>query len=159
MPSTVDHVNGINNGGQIASETFTSAYPAFGINNLGQTVGVALNGDIEVRSGGSTTDIGKPATLDVAGPTAINDRGQVVGYGTGSTSYGPHTGPPQPFIYSDGHFTVLPMPFTTANAINASGQVVGGEMNNSASPFLYQNGRVTDLGSLGGGPGIAQCHQ
>jgi probable HAF family extracellular repeat protein len=55
------------------------------------------------------------------------------------------------WIYSGGQFTILPYAQSAPTAINASGQVVGNYFDSSGShAFLYSNGHITDLGTLGG---------
>jgi probable HAF family extracellular repeat protein len=55
------------------------------------------------------------------------------------------------WIYSGGQFTILPFAQSAPTAINASGQVVGNEFDNSGShAFLYSIGHIAQLGTLGG---------
>ena len=51
-----------------------------------------------------------------------------------------------------------PANFSEANAINDSGQVVGRSKNadGEVHAFLWQNGVMTDLGTLPGGPNVSQ---
>lgn len=66
--------------------------------------------------------------------TAINNSGQVVGYGTdGSGQY-------RGFLYSDGTYTVLPL---FPDAINDNGQVAGHD--GSGGGFIYSNGTYSPL--------------
>src|SRR5262249_45866542 len=59
--------------------------------------------------------------------------------------------------YSITDLGTLGGPFSDANGINASGQVVGYSYIDSthAHAFLYQNGEMRDLGTLGGSYSIA----
>ena len=87
----------------------------------------------------------------------VNDRGQVVGW-RGNTSPGKpweHT----PFIYQDGLDTPIPVLYD-ANGINSAGHVVGsvpvtqGDLT-SQHAALFADGKVTDLGTLGGRVSVA----
>jgi probable HAF family extracellular repeat protein len=82
----------------------------------------------------NVTDLGLLGGYDTRA-FGINNSGQVV---AGSV------------LYSGGVMTNLSF---TAYGINDSGQVVGGNWGDGA--FLYQNGTVTNLGTLGGGFGLA----
>src|SRR5579864_2466778 len=94
----------------------------------------------------------------------INDSGEVVGYSAFANpppgyGYSSHA-----FLYSNGMMKDLgtlgspcdDLSDSFAKAINASGQVVGGSnlpgdiRNYTSHAFLYSNGTMTDLGTLGG---------
>src|SRR5581483_10498525 len=95
-----------------------------GINSSGQVVGDYF-GDGRLR--GFLLSGGTFLTFDVFGSTqttgfGVNDLGQVVGrYSAGASVHG--------FLLSDGEFTTLDFPgaagFSSAEGINAAGQVVG----------------------------------
>lgn len=104
----------------------------------------------------SIIDLG---TLDGNSDTfalAINDSGQVTGYGgdatLGSSSIA--------FIYSGGvmqSLGTLGGDFSAGNAINNSGQITGNSAvapNGDAHAFLWSNGAMQDLGTLGGSGSI-----
>ena len=82
--------------------------------------------------------------------TGINNSGQVVGY-----SYTPSLGVTfHAFLYRNGEMTGLDTPAgarSYAEGINDSGQVAGyyDYQNGNVGAFLYSNGTVTDLGTLG----------
>jgi len=112
--------------------------------------------EASVWNGKKWTGLGVPLDSVAAG---INDSGQVVG------SWGTATTGSQPFLYSNGTITDLPEPgfVATSNlgcqadAINNHTQVTGtcwGYNSKLASLYadlvLWQNGTVTDLGTLGG---------
>lgn len=78
---------------------------------------------------GVTTDLGMT-------PTAINDVGQIIGYGGG-----------QGFVWQRGMKTDLGS-LTLPLAINNAGQIVGS--GDAAQAFLWQGGVTTALGTLGG---------
>jgi probable HAF family extracellular repeat protein len=112
--------------------------------------------EASVWNGGKVTGLGVPLDSVAAG---INDLGQVVG------SWGNATTGSQPFLDSNGTVTDLPEPgfVATSNlgcqadAINNNAQIAGTCWGwNSklaliyADLVLWQNGTVTDLGTLGG---------
>jgi probable HAF family extracellular repeat protein len=129
---------------------------AYAVNNLGQVVG---SSNTEPGSSacvlctirhaflwdaGQMTDLG--ATTGAA--TGINDAGQIVG------SYSNPEGDTAGFLYSLGVATPLrPAPHGGVTAINNAGQMAGNLPANAASvrqAFLWNAGRVTTLGTLGG---------
>ena len=103
----------------------------------------------------------------------INDRGQVAGWSYTNTAVNATTGLPtqHPFIWEDGHFRDLgTLGGTSAivggfgggvpggGAINNRGQVAGtSNLSGDANwhPYLWSEGRMTDLGTLGGPNGEA----
>ncbi len=119
---------------------------AAAINAAGQVAGTAetaLGRQHAFRySGGNMLDLG---TLDGFSSSAmdINAVGDVVGESGGHA-----------FLYRDGlHDLGAPMGYSIARAVNDAGQVVG---LNGSSPFdghafLYADGEMIDLGTLGGG--------
>ena len=128
---------------------------AFGINNAGQVVGQFWSG-----SGGGTpghaylwpnTDLGTIGTLNNptnAAAFAINDAGQIVGFGQGSGGAA-HT---QAFLWDAGEVTWLGVlgsaGASQAWGINASGMVAGG---GDGGAFVWQQGLgMVGLGTLGG---------
>jgi probable HAF family extracellular repeat protein len=113
---------------------------AYGINDNGQITGRA-HGHAFLYSNGVMTDLG---TLGGESSTGygINNSGQIVGWSKTITD-GDHI-----FLYSNG-ITDLGTGF--GHGINDSGQVTG-YANNHA--FLYSNGAMTDLGTLGGSYGV-----
>jgi probable HAF family extracellular repeat protein len=142
---------------------------ATGINDAGQVVGRAALANEEVHAvlwqNGVATDLG---TLGGTGSqaTGINDAGQVVGtaYLTGDTSCHAFLITPVNGVYFqdadlDGRndfmidLGTLGGSWSSAAAINASGQVVGGADTadgDYSHAALWQNGVATDLGTLDG---------
>lgn len=124
------------------------------INNKGQAVGFGSNAFIwqngVVRNLGS---LGGGSTS----PNALNEAGQVVGYSYTSA------GDAHAFLWTNGvmrDLGTLGAPFVSgqvlsnATGINAAGQVVGwgptsDDMIGSQRAFLWENGRMTRLTSLG----------
>lgn len=120
----------VNDSGQVASYYYASADDRF-------------CGGTFVYSNGVLTNIGT-SWMGGAAPTAINNRGQIVGgCSSGAT------------LYSDGVATCLGT-FGGAGSwaydINDQGQVVGNanDFPGFDRAFLYMNGTMTDLGTLGG---------
>jgi len=122
-------------------------------NNRGQIIGssTAKSGRQHafLWQNGSMTDLGS-STFEAL---AISEEGEVVGYGTPAGSNAT-----QPFVRQKGKLTFLKLPGSTygeATGINDRGQVVGSSLVGGVpTAFLWQNGKVTDLG-MGGGRGIA----
>jgi probable HAF family extracellular repeat protein len=91
--------------------------------------------------------------------TAINDRGQVVGWNMEGTGFAEQSA----FLWQNGKLTLLE--FGTVNEatnINNRGQVVGTEDSSEAywenpEAFLWQAGEKTSLGGLGGGGSYASA--
>jgi probable HAF family extracellular repeat protein len=129
---------------------------ASAINTKGQIVGVTVDpvsgyDHAFLYSGGVMKDLGTIAGDHNSYATAINDSGQVVG--NSIVSYA--SGSQNAFLYSDGlmqNLTVwLGTGYNEADGINDSGHVAGASNGN---PYLYSNGSVVYLGSLGGGGGV-----
>jgi uncharacterized membrane protein len=94
---------------------------AHGINNLDQIVGSSNLGAF-VYSGGSYTIL--PNRPGDFGPWGINDRGQIVGFGSVAAHDGRFVG----LLYSGGTYTPIAVPGaynTFAFGINNAGQIVG----------------------------------
>jgi probable HAF family extracellular repeat protein len=75
---------------------------------------------------------------------ALNDRGQVI------LSVG--VGPDSAFFWQNGSLTRIGGPETSVSALNNRGQVVGTRPHGQSGSraFLWQAGKMTDLGTLGG---------
>jgi probable HAF family extracellular repeat protein len=87
---------------------------------------------------GTVTDLGNLGGTGISA-TALNNNGQVTGYGTTST------GAIHAFLWSNGKMTDIGAAFYPAElyptAINDKDQIVGRE-------FLYSNGTLQDLNNL-----------
>lgn len=82
----------------------------------------------------------------------INNSGQIVG--TSSDANGQGKG----FLYQNGNMEDLGGNMTLAYGINSSGEVVGIVYNNqtfTATACLWENGNITELGTLGGNSSTA----
>ena len=105
----------------------------------------------------------------------VNDGGQVIGMATINTDPDPSFlgAPTHTFIWKDGEKVDLgtlggPDAFVSVGCVNQrQGLVVGGSLTSSIpdpiagvppqDPFLWENGTMLDLGTLGGTFGYAQC--
>jgi len=109
---------------------------ALAVNDRGTVAGRSSSGDMVIWSGNTVTPIGAKGTVG-----GINDSGVVVG----SVSQGGST---HAFVYANGSLKVIGGDAVgEATAVNLRGQVVG---TLSGRAFLYENGGVRDLGTLGG---------
>ena len=140
---------GFNNAGQVMAMSFQ------GTSNFGTVWPVVYN----LSTGTQESIPAVPGAFQTL-PVAINGSGQVAGNTFYQSSYNPDYPGAQGsgFLYSNGTTTPLGTlggTWTTVNAINANGEVVGSSAVNSsgsiAHAFLYANGHMTDLGTLPGG--------
>lgn len=129
---------------------------AFGINDRGQVVGDSHdeNGYVTfLWQDGKVTDLRRVSgNHEFNHPTAINNRGQIVGHV-----------PLRAFLMEGGGLTDLAglskETRTFANAINEAGQIVGFHANEKAKhAFLWERGKMTDLGDLPGGRDSSEAH-
>ena len=130
------------------------------INASGQVVGWSLTTDEQshafVWNKGVMTDLGTLPGDDYSNAKGISDAGQVVGESTKLEGDLPPTS--RAFLWKKGVMvdlgTLPGMTWGVANAINARGQVVGasgtGWPGSDAHAFLWENGKMTQLQSLGG---------
>lgn len=123
---------------------------AFGINNMGQVVGISVPAEnyyshAFLYSDGRMTDLGTLPGGAYSYATGINNNGQVVGYS------GSNGGGSQACLFSGNNITYLGTSF--ANAINNNGQIAGvtGTADGSAQAMLYSSGSIIGLGILPGG--------
>jgi probable HAF family extracellular repeat protein len=127
---------------------------AYGINNSGQIVGESTVFDLATHSdtshaflweNGVMTDLGA-LTYNWSGAAAINDAGQIAGTSGGA------------FLLQDGIMTGLESLAGLGGFgkdVNDQGQVVGGSYLSPPAYYAYhaclwQNGTISDLGTLGG---------
>jgi probable HAF family extracellular repeat protein len=115
----------------------------FGINNLGQIVGISESHGFLLNSDGSLITIDFPGALSTVS-YGINNAGQIVGGFQDST--GAHG-----FLYSGGSFTTIDVPgattgTTVAFGINDASEVVGSFYDGAGSHgFLYSGGSFTAI--------------
>jgi len=156
-----------NDAAELCSPTFCKRMPKYpkhgsrhqthatAINDLGQVAGSTTQSNVShavLLQEGELTDLGtlKPGFGTFA--AGLNNRGEVVGYGEMSRGYQDY----RAFHWKDGVMTMLPTfggDYGTAYAINDAGQVVGGAttLTGHAHAYVYQQGVMTDLGTLPGG--------
>ncbi|WKB55393.1 PEP-CTERM sorting domain-containing protein [Eleftheria terrae] len=127
------------------------------INSRGQVAGAYVDGSSFEAGQPARFEQGQPQTLGTYGwASAINERGQVAG--TLSGQPGSHH---RAFVHDEQGMRMLgvlgeaPDPYYTtseARDLNDNGQVVGLSSTTSGDnhAFLYENGSMRDLGTLGG---------
>jgi probable HAF family extracellular repeat protein len=131
-------------------------YPT-GINDSGQISGYTSAIRASLFSNGTITDLGTPSGY-LSFAEGINNRGDVVGNYDRPGPFGAET---RAFVHSGGKLidlgtlygnTFLEVPFTSAEAINELGQIVGRGKTaaNKMHAFLYSGGVIHDLGTMGG---------
>ena len=120
---------------------------AYAANDTGTIAGRASTGELVEWTTGGVAHLGVQGSVG-----GINADGVVVG------SYN-DAGFTRAFSYRDGVVKDLgnlgtnASTASSANAINAQGQIVG---NSNGHAFLYENGAMRDLGTLGGASSIAK---
>ena len=150
------------------------------ISDSGLVAGLAMNGQLDPVTGMPELEPvlwkgGGPINLGTFGGTqgiagGVNDFGQAVGCATNLTpdSFSSCMGVPQPtqsraFLWQNGRMLdlgTLGGPDANAFIINDRGQVTGWSLTNDTAnpttgiptlhPFLWQGGKMTDIGTLGG---------
>ena len=122
---------------------------AWDVNDAGVIVGeaTAAGGSVHaVRwNDGTVQDLGTPSpNFEATWARGINEDGTIVG-GTQVANGGSL----HPFVYSEGSWDAVTEVSGYADAVNASGQVVGTYFTPAGEyAFLYENGVVTDLNDL-----------
>jgi probable HAF family extracellular repeat protein len=136
--------------GALPGDTVSQGYA---LNDFGQAAGTSDSGVAVATlfSNGKAFDLGAFVSSDVTVATGINKSTVVVGWERFASTATSHA-----LIWSSGgiqdiHSPALFPSGTQATAINSSGVVVGqGWLNNdSFHIFLYENGRMVDLGPPG----------
>lgn len=120
---------------------------AYAVNDSGTIAGRAASGELVEWTGAGVVHLGVQGSVG-----GINAGGTVVGsYNDGAST--------RAFSYRDGVLKDLgnlgtnASTASSANAINARGQIVGNSNNHA---FVYENGVMRDLGTLGGASSIAK---
>jgi probable HAF family extracellular repeat protein len=134
----------LNERGQVAGEAYTNSTP-------NSTTGFPTEDPFLWDKENGMTDLGTLGGT-VGNPTALNNRGQVVGFSNLSGDQSAH-----PFLWEQGNLIDLyanteggnPL---TADAINDAGEIVGAAAfpNQSYDAYLWRKGAANDLGHLGG---------
>ncbi len=135
-----------------------SVSEADGINSTGQIVGFSYNSSGAIHAflydQGQMNDLGVLAIAQQSKADFINDSGQIVGWSVPA-------GPQHAFLYDGANMNDLGTLGGTASfayGINNSGQIVGDSWTNTSAlsdiAFIYSNGVMTALGSLGNLPAI-----
>lgn len=135
----------------------TDSY-ATGINSRGEVVGYSTIADGNthafVRRHGKMVDLGALPGQSYSTAAGVNDRGTVVGVSTHDSIYRTAT------VWKHGRATDLGRPYGNAEsaavAVNDRGQVAAYSFGTANHAFLYDRGRLVDVGAdvnaeLGGG--------
>jgi probable HAF family extracellular repeat protein len=127
------------------------------INDLGEVVGTSA---AATGSSAFTYQSGKMTAVNTGDPLAVNDSGVIAGGGSFRVAGTPGDVFEQAFTWNPKTMqtTVLGLLpdeggiFTSASGINSSGEVVGSGDNSASDEraWKYQNGVMTDIGTLGG---------
>jgi PEP-CTERM motif len=137
--------------------TTTTAGPsgsvnAVGINDSSTICGYMTNKGapyIYTQNGNTVTTIGSNTSAGTY-PYAINNAGQIAGYGND-----PATGNDTAILYTSGTFqtlgTIAPQTSSNGFALNSTGDVVGIAAGVGAGePFIYSSGAMHEIDSVGG---------
>lgn len=148
---------------------------AFDINERGQVVGEGQkNGSYKLPyhailwQNGKLTELGTLPGRTDSTAVAVNDRGLVIGSSFDRVGeYGERKARIRAFLWQKGRMldlgTISGLPHSSAVALNERGQVIGWsakalgedeELPRNPRAFLWQDGRLTDLGTLGGASAI-----
>jgi probable HAF family extracellular repeat protein len=120
---------------------------ALAVNDGGIVAGRAATGELVEWTSGGVTSLGIRGNV-----SAINGAGVVVGSYTDATltrAFAWRDG----VVHDLGNLGTDASLMSSANAINARGQIVGNSNNHA---FIYENGAMRDLGTLGGNSSTAK---
>jgi probable HAF family extracellular repeat protein len=114
----------------------------YGINNRGEAVGISGSRGF-LYTGGQIREF--TASRELGFPSFINDRGDIAG-----------TGFDRPFFYRKGELELFATSNSQVTDMNEAGVVVGilNTPGRPQRPFMYSEGRLTELGTLGGETGV-----
>jgi probable HAF family extracellular repeat protein len=128
------------------------------INDHGEVVGLSDTSTTSTARGAFADQNGVMTEINSGDATAVNNSGEIAGVGPFPVTGTPGDVFEQAFTYQNGSTTVLGLLpgeggiFTDAAGINGSGEVVGSGDNAASDEraWEFQNGTMTDIGTLGG---------
>ena len=166
-----------NNGQLVALDSLPGGYSAYpsGISRSGLIAGMAINGALDPITGfpeetavfwqqGKITNLGTLGGYE-SGSSMVNSRGQVAGFATNAIpdpySFFNLGTQARAFLWDETYgmqdIGTLGGPDAVSTSINDRGQIAGASYTNSVptvDPFLWEEGTMIDLGSLGGTSGF-----
>ncbi|HXB13044.1 MAG TPA: DUF3466 family protein, partial [Bacteroidia bacterium] len=172
IPIGSGYAEGINDKGDVVGETaFIGGYPSI---TGGGHAFLYTSGNAHKKA--TYTDLGVyhypiPSQFNFTSANAINNSGVIVG-GTSYNENDPPVARFDAFIYKNGKFSIIAEgsidggQTAQATAINNRGDIVGGldiltflhEYYSAEQAFLYSNGIVTPLGTLGASTVLAETY-
>lgn len=114
---------------------------ALAVNNSGLAAGRSASGELVIWNGVNVTGLGVQGNVG-----GMNNAGTIVGSFV-------EAGQTRAFAYDGGALRSFGSPGSAANAINSRGDIVG---ISGGHAFIYANGAMRDLGTLGGATSTAR---
>jgi probable HAF family extracellular repeat protein len=157
--------------GQTSSISANGLIAGWSENGLLDSTGLPVGRPVLWTKDGKIVDLGTVPGGREGLSTAVNNRGEVVGFSDNDVAYAfSMVGFPtqtRAFLWQSGtvrDLGTLGGPDALASNLNERGQVAGQSYTNSTpnvttgvptqDPFLWENGKMTDLGTLGGTQGV-----